>query len=294
MDVLSRLLAPFTPFLAEEVYSNLSEGDAESVHLCDWPEPESSLVDADLEDEMQKVRKIVALGRRARNKAEIKVRQPLSIMVYESSSLSMDIRSELQELIKEELNVKEVEARQDTSDLYVPVVKPNYSKLGPDFGSKAQSIGDMLEEADDLAVTEQLETDGHYSLKIDGEEVSVRKKHMEISYEPQDSFVEASDGDLSVLIDVEIDGPLLEEGYVRELIRRIQRLRKEAGYEVTDRIRLFCSCDEEVADAVSKYEDYLKSETLSSEVILGDVPDNTDITSQEGLNGKSVRIALSK
>ncbi len=291
---LSKLFAPFTPFFAEELYQNLEAGGEESVHLTAWPEADPEQIDRDLEEHMGEVRRLTALGRKARNKAELKVRQPLSELIVKQSRGGTDLPEESLDLLREELNLKEVVFAEDLENYYVPVVKPDYSQLGPKFGSHAQRIGDLIESEDDELLAEALEQQGKFTVKVDGESFEVTGKEVSVSREPKESYVRVEDKDYILLLNVELDPELRQEGYVRELIRRVQRLRKEAGFEVTDRIELYYQADRTIASAIENHSDYLRAETLSRKLQSGDLPAGADITSEESLNGKKATLALNR
>ncbi|MFP4508373.1 MAG: isoleucine--tRNA ligase [Candidatus Acetothermia bacterium] len=291
---LSKLFAPFTPFLAEELYLNLKTDGEESVHLTDWPEVDEGARDQELEDHMKEVRSLTALGRKARNRAEIKVRQPLSELIVKPRTGQDPLSGESLELLKEELNLKEVSFEDDLESYYSPVVKPDFSSLGPKFGSDAQKIGDRIEEEDSELIAAALEEQDNFSLEIDGETYKVTDKEVEISQEPKEDYVRVESSDYVLLLNVEMTDELREEGYVRELIRRIQQLRKEAGFEVTDRIELYCQADEDINHAIESHTNYLKSETLTRELSTSELPGEADITSEESLNGKKAQIALKR
>lgn len=289
---LSKLLAPFVPFMSESIYRNLSVNGPNSVHLCDWPAADQSQVDERLETRMATAREITGLGRRARNQADIKVRQPLSTIVIETTSRTPSLSDEIISLIGEELNVKQVQLVSDSSEYYEPVVAPDFSQIGPKFGELAQSVGDEVKQTDGVDLLEEIDNN-QASLTVDDQQVSITREDLQVDYAPRERFVEEHQNGITVLLDTSMSKELREEGYVREFIRRIQQLRKEAGYHVTDRIKLYCLCDKELESAVDNFKNYLKSETLSREVVVGKLPDNPDIKVEEGLNGQQVTIALS-
>ncbi len=291
---LSKLFAPFTPFLAEELYDNLRSDGPESVHLADWPSVDSEAMDDALEDHMEQVRRLTALGRKARNQAEIKVRQPLRELIVRPKKEFDELSGESLELLKEELNLKEVKFTEDLEGYYVPIVKPDFSKLGPKFGENAQKIGGKIEEIEDELLATALDETGEFELELKGETFTVASPDVEVSYEPDETFVRVEDNDYVLLLDVKLDEELRQEGYVRELIRRIQQLRKEAGFEVTDRIELYYRADEEIVTAVEKHSGYLQEETLARKLTAGDLPEEADAFSEESLNGKKAKIALNR
>ncbi len=290
---LSKLFAPFTPFLAEEIYQNL-RGDTESVHRADWPEIDEDSAHPELEERMKEVRTLTGLGRKARSKAGVKVRQPLRRLVVKPKRDLPDLSEELLKIIREELNVKAVVFQEDLEEYYSPVVEPDFSKLGPKFQSDAQLVGDLVKNGDDEEIAGHLEEDGEFSVESDDGSFTLDKDDVEVSYEPGEDYMEVGDKKYDLLLDLSLDEELLEEGYVRELIRRIQQLRKEAGFEVTDRIELFFKADSTINSAVEKHSAYLMSETLAQDLSLDELPDEVDITKKESLNGKEATIALNR
>ncbi|MFW6048674.1 MAG: DUF5915 domain-containing protein [Candidatus Bipolaricaulota bacterium] len=205
-----------------------------------------------------------------------------------------DLSEELLKIIREELNVKEIAFEEDLQKYYVPVVEPDFSKLGPKFESDAQLVGDLVKKKDNEAIANLLEGQGEFQVESEDESFKVTKSDVTISYEPGEDYAEVEGRKYDLLLDLSLDEELLEEGYVRELIRRIQQLRKEAGFEVTDRIELFFRADSKVNRAIEKHSEYLKSETLAQSLSLDELPDEVDITKQESLNGKEATIALNR
>ena len=291
---LSKLFAPFTPFLAEEIYQNLTLNKDESVHLQAWPEVDEQQIDPELEERMAKVRKLTALGRKARSKAQIKVRQPLKKIVVQPQRDSLSISGELVELLKEELNVKDITFEDDLGSYYSPVVKPDFSKLGPKFEENAQLVGDLVLQEDDQSIVSSFEANSEYKIQSSRQSFIITPTDVQISQQPREHYIQVEGNNYVLLLDVTLNQELKEEGYVRELIRRIQQLRKDAGFEVTDRIELFFRADDTINDAIEKHSDYLKSETLAQSLYFESLPDEVDITKKESLNGKEATIGLKK
>lgn len=291
---LTKLLAPFVPFLAEEVYLNLVPEGRDSVHLCDWPEYDESQVDETLQKHMETVRELTATGRRLRDRVDIKVRQPLPKLIVKEDYLDEEFDEDILDLLKEELNVKGLEVAENFDDYMVPVVDPDFSKIGPGFGELAQQVGERLKEASGEEVIRQLSEEGTYKLQLEGkdEEVEVREEHLEISARPEEGLVQSGEEESRVLLDTRIDESLREEGYVRELVRRVQQLRKEADFDVTDRIELYCVSEKEIRKAVRNHSDYISSETLAERLVLDELPGDPDISSKEEVNGFEVRVGL--
>lgn len=289
---LSKLIAPITPYLADEIYRNLAMGtgakssSSESVHLADWPKSDKELIDSALNNEMRIVRLIVNLGLAARSKKNIKVRQPLSkISVALPHSAKSSAIEKYKDIILEELNVKNIEFIKEISGSIKQVVTVNPRKIGPKFGVDTQKIINACKEGKfTLAKGGELCAAG-YELEAD---------EFEIGYIGTGEVnVESADG-VTVILDSHINKDLLFEGYGREIVRAIQEMRKKAGYNVADRIYVFVeSADKEIAGAVTKFADYIKRETLAVE--LQDKGDfEWDLEEIIDIEGKSIKIGVRK
>ena len=288
LTTLSRLLAPFTPFMAESIYRNLVVNffkDApESVHLSDFPVCDESYIDADLEKGMKDVINVVVLGRACRNKANIKNRQPLSKMYVKGAKLT----DELAELVKDELNVKEIEQQADERAFITYELKPQLKTVGPKYGALLGKIKTFLAEADGAAVVDAVEN-GVFTTVIDGKEVEFSKDDLLISVKNREGFSSESEGDLTVILDTAVTDKLIEEGIAREVVSKIQTMRKEAGFEVTDRIIIGCSGDKTVREIIDKVS-FVKKVTLAD-----DVMDCLDGYSKEwDINGRQVTLSVKR
>ena len=288
LTTLSRLLAPFTPFMAESIYRNLVVNffkDApESVHLSDFPVCDESYIDADLEKGMKDVINVVVLGRACRNKANIKNRQPLSKMYVKGAKLT----DELAELVKDELNVKEIEQQADERAFITYELKPQLKTVGPKYGALLGKIKTFLAEADGAAVVDAVEN-GVFTTVIDGKEVEFSKDDLLISVKNREGFSSESEGDLTVILDTAVTDELIEEGIAREVVSKIQTMRKEAGFEVTDRIIIGCSGDKTVREIIDKVP-FVKKVTLAD-----DVKDCLDGYSKEwDINGRQVTLSVKR
>lgn len=293
---LSKLLAPFIPFLAEDIYVNL-DGPKESVHLCEWPSPDEDLRNPDLERDMAMARDVVTLGRATRNEAGIKVRQPLRRLIVKQTKNVESLKdSPLLDLLRKELNVKQIEFAEDTSKYYSPRVEVNLSKVGPKYGKLTDRVVRTVKKTDPQTIIESLTDKRKYVLKLEDEkrEVELTEDMLEVSYQPREGFVEAKERKEEVLIETAIDHQLRQEGYIRELIHQIQLMRKEASFEVTDRIEVFYQTDEELKDAIGEYKDYLKEETLARKLHPGEIPPDVDYIGDKSINGKTTEIGLLK
>ncbi|MBD3327729.1 isoleucine--tRNA ligase [Candidatus Peregrinibacteria bacterium] len=282
----AKMLAPFMPFLAEEIYKNLTK--KESVHLESWPAVNSEL-NANANEKAQKilsvnrlVRDIVTLGHAVRDKAEIKVRQPL--LSAKVAVENLDDVKKYESIIKDELNVKELEFIKDAEGIVKPIIKPNARILGPIYGRDVQKIISAARE-------------GSFEIKKDGK-VNIagfvlEEGQYEPGYECEEGISAESKGGLTVILDTEVTADLKNEGYVRDIVRFIQELRKEADYKVSDRIIVNILADKEIDEAVTQFADYIMKETLANEVQQsGDL--EWDKEKELEIEGKKVKIAIKK
>ena len=238
---LSKLSAPYTPFMAESIYGNLVpqfyKEAPQSVHLCSFPAADESYIDTELEEGMKDVLEIVVLGRAARNNSNIKNRQPLQ-KLYIATDRKVKLTEGLYEIAKDELNIKEFELLHDAGRFVTYKLKPQLKTLGPKYGKKINAIRSFLENCDAREVVMTVKAGNNYKTIIDGDEVEFSLNDLLVSSEPAEGFVSQSDNGLTVVLDAHITEELLLEGMERELVSRIQNMRKEAGFEVTDRIKL--------------------------------------------------------
>ncbi|MBQ1258153.1 MAG: isoleucine--tRNA ligase [Clostridia bacterium] len=235
---LTKLLAPFIPFMTETMYQNLVvnniEGAPESVHLCDYPAADLSLIDKELETGMDEVMTVVTLGRACRNVSSLKVRQPLSRCLVKGEKLS----GEIEELIKSELNVKKVEFVDDAREFTTYQLKPQMKTLGKKYGKLLGKIGQTLAGMDGNEVVDAFEKGETVKFELEGTMIELEKDDVLTSLMQKPGYVAESDGAYTVVLDTNLTDELINEGFVREVISKVQTMRKEAGFEVTDRIRL--------------------------------------------------------
>jgi isoleucyl-tRNA synthetase len=297
----ARLTAPFTPFIAEDIYRNLvcsvDKNAPESVHLADYPAPDEYLIDEQLERRMDFVMRVVQLGRAGRNEANIKVRQPLAEMkVVTVDQFERDTLKEMEYLLQEELNIKEVVAVSDSSSLMRYVAKPNFRALGkgPLKGMIPQ-IKAHLESVDGNEVKNQIDAGG-YEFKLDGKPVVLEADEVELQALASDEFSVQSEGKLSIALNKVLSRDLLLEGLARELVNKIQFMRKEQGFDIVDRIRVnYDVADAEgkkdIKDSIDSFGAYIGQETLAREI-------TEDSGSQAGsewnINGIKVKLSISK
>ena len=283
---ICKMIAPFVPFISEEIYRNLTGN--ESVHLDYYPEPNESLINPELEERMDLVRELVRLGRASREAVKIKVRQPLREVLIDGKY--EDKIKELVPLIKEELNVKEVVFEKDLGQFMNYSLKPNFKVVGPILESKVKSFAKALNELDSHEVVKKLEEDGKIIMNLDGEDVEIVKDYITVTISAKEGFDVAMENNLFVILDTTLTKDLLNEGYAREFISKVQQMRKANGYDVLDNINIYYDGDEEIKEAVELFEDYIKSETLA--VSITRVKD--DSFEKQDLNGHMTGIKLEK
>ncbi len=290
------LLAPFTPFLAEEIHLNLAGGEAEdlgglpdSVHLRDFPEPDAALADPELEAAMEAVRLTVELGRAARAQAKAKVRQPLRRAVIVANDAEREAISARAELVRAELNVKELDFVEEESELVSYAVKPNYRALGPRFGKRMPQVAAAVEALDPAHVARVMADGGQVGINVDGDEHTIGVEEVSLALQPLEGYEVEAEAGHAVALQLELDDDLRREGLAREIVHAVQNARKQAGLEITDRIQLALGGDEELLQAARAHEDYLSGEVLATTVAY-DAGDG--VTAK--LDGKDLRIAVQR
>ena len=278
METIAKLGAPIAPFFMDRLYLDLNsvtkKENFESVHLADFPLYNEALVDKPLERKMESAQTISSLVLSLRAKEKIKVRQPLQkIMIPVSSEQQKKEIAAVSNLIKHEVNVKEIELLQDASDILVKQIKPNFKTLGPRFGKDMKAIASAVINfsAEDI---NKIEQKGALDIDVNGKNISLSLDDVEITSQDIEGWLVASEGNLTVALDVTITDELRREGIARELINRIQNLRKDSGFEVTDKIDVTLQKDEQVVNAVGANMTYIKSETLTNELEIIDKLDN--------------------
>ena len=263
---VAKLLAPYTPFIAEEIYRNLalSPGGAgpESVHLCDYPVADTSLIDEQLLYRMEQVRRVVNAGRAARNKAGVKTRQPLSTAIVVAPAHEQQALAQLEHLVTEELNVKHITYAADAADLLQVRLKPNLQKLGPRFGAKRSQVDAAIAALDPAHTLSRLESDGQVGILVDGREEALTRGEILVEESGREGYAIEQSGGRIVAIGTDISSELRREGLVRELVHRIQGLRKDSGFRIEDRIVVSIAGAGELVEAVREYADFFRVETL--------------------------------
>ncbi len=265
---ISKLASPFAPFISEELYQNLNSVTAkenfESIHLAEFPK--SSYIDKELESKMEIAQKVVYLTRSMRAKNNLKVRQPLKkIMVVVESSKRDDL-SKMKDVILDEVNIKELIVLKDDSEIVNKSAKANFKVIGPKFGKKVNAVASAIKELDNAKIA-RLENGENISINAGGEEIIISKSDIEIlSSEIKGWVVESAEG-VTVAIDAELTPELIDEGLAREFVNRIQNMRKDAGFEVIDRIRIKYDGSENLVQAVSSFQNYITNETLAEKLV---------------------------
>ena len=289
---LSKISAPMIPFMTEEIYQNLvrsvDKNAPESIHLTDFPKVNEEFIDKDLEVSMDEVLDIVVLGRAARNSANIKNRQPIGNMYVKAENVLSPFYVEI---IEDELNVKAVEFKDDVEEFVSYSFKPQLKTVGPKYGKLLGKIKEALSNLDGHKAMQELNADGALNFDFDGEKVVLGREDLLIDTAKNDNFVTEADNKVTVVLDIRLDDALLEEGFVRELISKIQTMRKEAGFEVVDHIVLSQSGNDRIAEIIKKNEAVIKNDTLADEIVYNNVE---GYTKDWNLNGEHTSLGVSK
>ncbi|NLZ46208.1 MAG: isoleucine--tRNA ligase, partial [Clostridiales bacterium] len=264
----------------------------ESIHLCDFPIVDEDWIDKKLEEDMKEVLQIVVLGRAARNGSNIKNRQPLAVM-YVSASQVLD--KFYTEIIEDELNIKSVEFINDVSGLVDYKFKPQLKTLGPKYGKQLGEIRTALLELDGSKAKSELDKNGEIKINISIGEISLATEDLLIESQQKTGFFTVSEGEVTVSLDTTLSNKLIEEGFVREVISKIQTMRKDSGFDVMDNINVYIggSGSEKVSQFVQNNADEIKHDVLANEIIF-DVSDVTDNVKEWDINGEKVIIAVEK
>ena len=276
---LCKLIAPLSPFTADEIYTKLT--NEKSVHLADYPVCNEDLLNDTIEDRMDLVRDLISLGRNAREEAKIKVRQPISEVLIDSEKEML--MGDLVDLIKEELNVKTVKFTKDVSEYMNYVVKPNFKVAGKVFGPNIKFLGEELAKLD-LDKVKELQAGNSINVFIHGEEVKVLPDYADIRISAKEGFNVAMDGNNFIILETSLTDELIEEGIAREMISKVQNLRKERDFNITDRITIYYNGDELVEKTVEHNMEFIKNETLAVSLIKSDnLSDTFDLNGHDTL-----------
>ena len=259
---VSKLIAPFAPYLSEEIYRNLT-GEL-SVHVADFPVQNEKLIDDKLEERMDLVRSLVGMGRASREQVRIKVRQPIQKVFIDAKY--EELISYLIPLIQEELNVKEVIFEKDLNRYMNFSLKPNYKFAGSILGGKIKTFAKVLQEMDASVYAPKLEAGETLKVDLEGETLEINKDYVITSIAAKEGFTVTTENNLFIILDTTLTKELIEEGYAREFISKVQQMRKNNNYEMMDRINIYFDGDDKIAGAVSAYKDYIMKETLAEKV----------------------------
>ncbi len=301
LKTLSLVAAPIIPFITEEIYQNLrADGDPESIHLCDYPEPQERRRDRELERKMAITRDAVRLGRSIRTMHNLKIRQPLAALHLVTRDLEAKrILREMEDIIREEINVKDVVFRENEEELVEYTAKANFRELGPRLGPRMRAAAAVIEQLEGREI-QQLMEGSTLSIDLDGESVEITIESVLVQRQEKENLKVLNEGSLTVALDPELTRELRREGIVRDLIRTVQNIRKERGLAVTDRIALSVSGDEEMVSAVGDFEEYLTGETLAQQLITSladadaDAGDDNDTGTRVDLNGVRGVVSIEK
>ena len=268
---LCKLAAPMIPFMTEEIYQNLvvsvDSNAPESIHLCDYPKADPAMIDKELEANMKHVLDIVVLGRAARNESGIKNRQPIGRMIVKAP---FDVPSFYQDIITDELNVKKMELSDEADSFISYTFKPQMRTVGPKFGKLLGGIRKLLSEIDGKAAMKELNEDGTLALDVNGTRVVLEKEDLLIDMAQTEGFETQSYGGITVVLDKALTPELIEEGFVRELVSKIQTMRKEAGFEVMDRITVYASGNEKIEQILRDNEKSVAADVLADGFIFNE------------------------
>ena len=289
---VSKAAAPMIPFMTEDIYRNLvcsiDKTAPESVHLCDFPKADMAHVDKELEANMDEVLKIVVMGRACRNTANIKNRQPIANMFVKAPK---ELPEYFADIIRDELNSKKVTFTQDVKDFTSYSFKPQLKTVGPKYGKLLGGIKQALSALDGNQAMDELKDKGSLTLDINGSEVVLYETDLLIDTAQIEGYVSEQDNDITVVLDTNLTPELIEEGFVRELISKVQTMRKEAGFEVMDRIRLYAADNEKILTVLKDHMDEIKDEVLADEIVLGSI---AGYEKEWSINGESVRMGVEK
>ncbi len=300
LEKVALLAAPISPFFTDKLFTDLNKAtgknNAGSVHLVDFPEYHPNLIDNQLEEKMDIAQKISSMVLSLRRKVNLKVRQPLNKIMIPITGNGNDLKDQIEavrDLILSEVNVKKIEYLHDTSGILIKKIKPNFKTLGPRFGKQMKEIAGIISgfTKEDILY---LETKGEFSIQTVNGEIILNLNDVEITSEDIPGWMVANDGPLTTALDVNVTPDLKEEGTARELVNRIQNLRKESGYEVTDKINIQIQKHEAVNQSVINYKDYISGQTLATSISLTDhLNESIEIELEEGLMVK-INIKKSK
>ena len=293
LTAVSKLAAPMVPFITEDIYQNLVRGldfaAPESIHLCDYPEAKEAWIDPELEQNMDAVLKVVVMGRACRNAANIKNRQPMGQMFVKAPFVLDEFYSEI---IKEELNVKAVKYTDNVRDFTSYSFKPQMRTLGPKYGRQLNEIRTLLAEIDGNSAMDQLKGSGELKLSLgDGTEAVLTEEDLLIDSAQTEGYVSEVSGDVTVVMDTNLTPELLQEGMIREVISKVQTMRKEAGFEVTDHICISVMENEKIAALLQEHGQEISREVLAESIVWNE---KIGYSKEWNVNGENVVLGVEK
>ncbi len=289
---VSKVAAPMIPFMTEEIYQNLVRSvdkDApESIHLCDYPAVNEKWIDEELENNMEDLLKAVVMGRACRNTANIKNRQPIGTMYVKAS---WTLPEYFQEIMEDELNVKKVIFTDNVEDFISYSFKPQLRTVGPKYGKHLGQIKQALASLDGAKAMAEVRETGALKLAADGQEIVLLEEDLLIDTAQKEGYVTESDNEIAVVLDTNLTPELIEEGFVRELVSKIQTMRKEAGFEVTDRIHVYVKDSQKIESIIKAHESEIKGEVLAQEITFGTT---SGYEKEWKINSEAVTMAVEK
>ena len=284
---LAKVAAPFVPFMTDEIYQNLVVGldknAVESVHLCDWPEVNEKVIDNKLEEEMDLAYTIVKLGRSARNSVNIKNRQPLSEMLISANNLP----EYYADIVKEELNVKKVELGADMKEYVHFEIKPNLPVLGREYGRYIPRIKEEIAKRNQMELATKVQSGKSEYIEIDDTQIELNSENLLITMQGKEGFAFSGTGEIGVVIETTITPELREEGFLREILSKVQNMRKDSGFEVMDNINLYVSGNQMLEEVIKKYEEAIKHDTLAKNIFYNKPNKNYVDTP---INGENLKV----
>ena len=289
---IAKAAAPMIPFMTEDIYQNLVRSinaDApESIHLCDFPEADDTLIDKELEKAMAEVVDIVVLGRACRNASGLKSRQPLNAIYVKAST---ELKEFYKDIIKTELNIKNVEFTDDVSGFASYSFKPQLKTLGRRFGKDINTVREILANIDGTKAMAELSQSGTVTIEVNGVSEALTEDDLLIETVKSDDYVTDTDGKITVVLETKLTDELIEEGFVRELVSKLQNMRKDSGFEVMDHINVYVSDNDKIADIFSRNGEYIKSQVLADDIVIGKTVSSS---AQMNINGEMVNIGVEK
>ena len=293
LSTLSKVIAPYVPFMAESIYQNVvrtvDQTAPESVHLCDWLRCDESRIDPEVERQMGAVETVVQLGRSCRNLSNCKVRQPLSMLYVAGADFGDTYKS----LVEDELNVKNVTFIKNAGEFVNYDLKPNFMTLKARYGRFLGKMRGEMQKLDGAQVVAAFEKGDPVTLVIDGTEIILNKEDVLVEAVKKEGFTSQVDGALTVVLDTTLTPELIEEGYAREVISKLQAMRKDAGFDVTDRISVSCQGEEAVVAAVKAYQGMIENGVLAVETVFGPAPDGA-FAQEWDINGKKAVLSVKR